>query len=420
MPTQPSPWWRPRRNLSQTTSSLLRSTSTRRSQYSPVWLLWVLGTLAGQMGSKATEPPPPPPRFTLVVLATFPRSGTTWTLNLLRAASEVASGTEDKPLLQAQPTVEGWPSAMPGPRPTQLVTQLLRLHRASLNEASDADLLNFFCSNNLTRPFEPHPEYNGGVKAAPNLLASTPDCVGVKDGTPETLTMDKLPPVVIKTHIPTIDHEGGSDFLALLREADLRIHTIRNPVDNILSRCLFPTPPRTCWPALIPWFLSLADHGNSRAFVERNGTKKAQWWPDLLAARRRNATTPHFDGYVREMAHMYHRHHTHWLTFVDKHGDQHPSLFVRYEALCSGLHEVFPSLLRQMGYSIDARRMRCAMSMFPCTAASNYPEHRAYFTKEQISHIMKISQSVTKTAGYHAKKDGTLKLARAPSALFIA
>lgn len=89
-----------------------------------------------------------------------------------------------------------------------------------------------------------------------------------------SVTLATLPPIVLKSHAPTISH--GDAVLNLLNSADVRIHTIRNAVDNIVSKF----------------------HGNPKAFSERKGTSKGSLWDDLISARKRNQTTAQFDKCV--------------------------------------------------------------------------------------------------------------------------
>ena len=90
----------------------------------------------------------------------------------------------------------------------------------------------------------------------------------------DSVTLATLPPIVLKSHAPTISH--GDAVPNLLNSADVRIHTIRNAIDNIVSKF----------------------HGNPKAFSERKGTSKGSLWDDLVSARQRNETTEQFDKCV--------------------------------------------------------------------------------------------------------------------------
>jgi len=81
-----------------------------------------------------------------------------------------------------------------------------------------------------------------------------------------------VPPIVLKSHAPTITHDNNPNVLTLLTSADLRLHSIRNAIDNIVSRF----------------------HGNPRALAARKGTEKEGAWEQFLAAREKNETTQQF------------------------------------------------------------------------------------------------------------------------------
>lgn len=61
-----------------------------------------------------------PSRFKLAVLATFPRSGTTWTRALFRAAAGLVTGSEVKKMVDSKVPAKAWPASAGRPPPTQL------------------------------------------------------------------------------------------------------------------------------------------------------------------------------------------------------------------------------------------------------------------------------------------------------------
>jgi hypothetical protein len=64
-----------------------------------------------------------PSRFKLVVLATFPRSGTTWTRALFRAAAGAVTGSEVKKMISSEGVPGAWPATM-GAAPPSLLLQV--------------------------------------------------------------------------------------------------------------------------------------------------------------------------------------------------------------------------------------------------------------------------------------------------------
>jgi hypothetical protein len=81
-----------------------------------------------------------------------------------------------------------------------------------------------------------------------------------------------IPPLLLKSHYPVIDRKG--DGLKMVTESDRRIHLVRNPWDNLMSKF----------------------HGSGMATKEG----KIVQWEAFLAAVSQNATTPAFSKHLNE------------------------------------------------------------------------------------------------------------------------
>jgi hypothetical protein len=353
--------------------------------------------------ARAETSQPPISRFQLIALATFPRSGTSWTLNLLRMASGMAAGSETKRMIQPDVSTS-WPSTMPTQQHrASVLDRLLLLHRATPEQATDAQILRWLRDTGLIKEVGKQVENKAkgegegvvveasGVKESPHGLLA--DCGPNHPRNVSAMTsLRALPPIVIKTHAPTITHHDSPAVARLLADADVRVHTVRNPLDNIVSRF----------------------HGNRNAILTKrqHGSRKETWWADLVAARSHNSTTEPFDSYINEMASVFNTHHRYWVRFADAHTDAGKSVFVRYESLCSDLDRIFPELLRKVGYVDDPPRVQCAISMFPCSVAAVYPEHARFYTDKQRQQVLSATQIITDIAGYAHTNNGTLAFTR--------
>eukprot|EP00038_Savillea_parva_P015269 m.219596 g.219596 ORF g.219596 m.219596 type:complete len:404 (-) comp30549_c0_seq1:157-1368(-) len=339
--------------------------------------------------------PPPPSRFKIIALATFPRSGTSWTLSLLWAAGGLRTGSEVGLLMKAPTIKSAWPSGL-GQPPATVLDCIVRVHRATPTEASDEEILKFLKAYELVAPFTMKQVgtrlvQEGGVKEAHHGVMSKV-CGANHSLDMNTLTLGHLPPIVIKSHFPTLlhDHKIVGRFLL---DADVRLHTIRNPIDNIVSRF----------------------HGNPVTQEKRADTYRGHWWENLLTALQQGKTTPEFNWYVGDMSNQYIMHHTYWFNFAKKHGRTHPSVFVRYESMCNQLKTMLQQMLDQVNFVPDPERTACAIQTFPCEC-DNYPEHASFFNRPQRRRAIKVTQYVSDTAGYVWADNGSLafKAAKIP------
>lgn len=334
---------------------------------------------------------PGPARFTLVALATYPRSGTTWTINLLRAAGGISTCRETKTLFGSDNRSDvgrAWPPSMHQPWSASVLGRLVQLHRATPEEATDDQILAYLLAHNIVKPLAKGPPGSTSSQAAGVKEVATgtsPEhCSEEHAVKPSEVSLRSLPPIVIKTHAPTITHHDDVEVVKLLLDADIRVHTVRNPLDNIVSRF----------------------HGNRRAFNRRK--TKENWWPDLVAARERNETTKEFAEYAPATATKYTAHHHYWIRFAAQHGLRHPSVFVRYESLCTDLNRTLPKLLQKMRFPIHQQRIECALRKYPCTAPQTYPEHGRYYTLKQRAQVLIATRSISSIAGYDILRNGSL------------
>ena len=96
-------------------------------------LLAVSAFVAGATDTHVVDLASRPSRFKLAVLATFPRSGTTWTRALFRAAAGLVTGSEVKKMLDSKVPPKAWPASAGRAPPTQLhqVCELVHTDAAS-------------------------------------------------------------------------------------------------------------------------------------------------------------------------------------------------------------------------------------------------------------------------------------------------
>lgn len=111
--------------------------------------------------------------------------------------------------------------------------------------------------------------------------------------------------------------------------------------------------------------------------------------------------------YLTEWSKDYSSHHQFWIDFAARHGATRPSVFFMYEAMVQDTARLLPALLQKVGFSVDDKRIRCALSAFPGIPRP-YPEHGSFYTPSQRAVVEATTSSVSEAAGYSWGKNGEL------------
>eukprot|EP00040_Diaphanoeca_grandis_P028023 m.160846 g.160846 ORF g.160846 m.160846 type:complete len:535 (-) comp31202_c0_seq2:394-1998(-) len=179
-----------------------------------------------------------------------------------------------------------------------------------------------------------------------------------------------LPPVLIKSHHPSITDNGKTE--AFVDQVSHVIHLVRNPFDNLASRFL----------------------GTKHKFQVR--------WDELVAARDKGETTKAFADFIKNDIKEYIKFHQYWLDRREtdaKNGI--PTLFTRYESLCESAATIVPEMVKFGGWNYTRESFACTLQESPCVADTlDLPNHAYIFTDEQKQFIIDASAPILQTYGY--------------------
>jgi hypothetical protein len=204
----------------------------------------------------------------VVVLSTFPRSGTSWVRELTRGASGIVTGASSRSM-------------------EKYASEIVRLRAAPPTDTSH--VTNVLLAHKLMRGYKFLPNTdNSSTRAADANDSSTKHrLMGVKDSVlsdmPERMLEEcnaipdvnltdggVIAPLLIKSHFPAIQRRGHG--AKLITDSNRRIHLVRNPYDTIVS----------------------GFHGSNMV----KSPKKSTRWAELVSAAAKNKTTVQFEQYV--------------------------------------------------------------------------------------------------------------------------
>lgn len=206
----------------------------------------------------------------VVVLSTYPRSGTSWVRELIRGSTGVVCGassrTIDKHALDWIRMREAPPSQQSRVASFLISRNMIKGFKFVPNSANHP-IPNPSRANAVNTSIKPHLRLDG-VKDS--VLSEMPsglleECNGLPqidftDGRP-------IPPLLLKSHFPAIGRSGAG--VRLVTQSDRRIHVIRNPFDTIVS----------------------GFHGSNML----SSDKKVARWAELTKAAANNRSTPEFN-----------------------------------------------------------------------------------------------------------------------------
>lgn len=291
-----------------------------------------------------------PRRFEMVLLATFPRSGSSWTRTLLRGATQIKTDLT---------TVKG-------------LTKLEEAEKMSTCfDCSDLAMTQIFrqlgvswlATNNKARPLFGI----NGQQEEENSCAKTYTKFNEMAGQ-NWPYYPRVPPVLIKTHYPQIGDAKTEDFT---KKVSKIVHIVRNPFDTIASRFL----------------------GNQRQHEER--------FARLKAARANDSTTSEFDEFVKREAERVNKFYNYWAErrLADAEiGIQ--TLYLRYEVLCERTSLVLDNLVDFIGYDLVESSHRCTLEKMGCHSKGDFPTHVNLYTDDQVNYILKTQERFLKRHGY--------------------
>eukprot|EP00035_Acanthoeca_spectabilis_P015851 m.318236 g.318236 ORF g.318236 m.318236 type:complete len:430 (-) comp16444_c0_seq9:22-1311(-) len=347
--------------------------------------------------------------FEVVVLSTFPRSGTSWVRELMRGATGYDFGASSRTVVQHYDTIQ----LLRGRNistSSQIAVAAAKPGRKT--PASSRDIARFLMSVKLLKQYsfqrmvakkkigtgaESKDGHSGAYKLSgikPSILQRHSESHGSSVHEHECANLPRIrwgedalpiPPLLIKSHFPAIDRSGPG--LAVVTESDRRIHLIRNPWDNLMSTF----------------------HGSSIATKADHAVR----WSQFVDANTRNKTTPQFTSHLKEQLAKYIRFHQHWRDFEQARPQQ--SIYIHYETLCKNVSAVLPAILRFAHMeSVDMRgsvRLKCAVKMLPCSAEGDmsqryYPEHLQLYTDEQSESVRKATEPLLSALGYRISGTG--------------
>lgn len=207
----------------------------------------------------------------VVVLSTYPRSGTSWVRELIRGSTGVVCGASSR-------TID------------KHALDWIRMREAPPSQQSR--VASFLLSHNMIKGFKfvpnsnhPTPDPSRAKSAVNTTIKANLRLAGVKESVlsdmPNGLLEEcnalpqidftdgrPIPPLLLKSHFPAIGRSGAG--VKLVTQSDRRIHVVRNPFDTIVS----------------------GFHGSNMA----SSDEKIARWAELTQAVANNRTTPEFDA----------------------------------------------------------------------------------------------------------------------------
>eukprot|EP00041_Stephanoeca_diplocostata_P035974 m.1291056 g.1291056 ORF g.1291056 m.1291056 type:complete len:468 (+) comp24784_c0_seq40:655-2058(+) len=301
----------------------------------------------------ALAPSGEPSRFDIVLLATYPRSGNSWTRSLLRTATELKSDLTTAKGLHtlSQLAASANCTTCPQIQVRKLLTQL------GIGWA--------------TNTLKQRPLYGiqGAEAASENMPCLDKYSTEVERTSTPWPSFPQIPPLIVKTHYPQIGDTKVEEFTHNVHK---KIHIIRNPFDNIASRFL----------------------GNQRQHEDRFNA--------LVEARKDGKTTQDFTKFLNLEIDRLKDFHNYWserrLSDAER-GVQ--TLFVRYEVLCLNTTRVFKRMLDFAGFNAKPNLLQCTLDSLQCHSSTvPFPVHIDLFTEKQIQLVLKENQKILQMYGY--------------------
>lgn len=289
-------------------------------------------------------------RFDLVLLATFPRSGSSWTRTLLRGATQIKTDLT---------TIKG-------------LSKLVDAgDKSRCGDCDDADLQRVYQNLGigwLSSSKKARPLYGiGGNDEEENSCTATYTKFQQNKDQPWPYFPHTVP-LLIKTHYPQIGDSQTEEFTKRVTKV---VHVVRNSFDSIASRFL----------------------GNQRQHQMRFAT--------LTEARQNGTTTPEFDTFVRREADRMRAFYEYWAERRLADAERGiKTLYVRYEVLCERTSSVLDNVIEFIGYRSDKASLACTLKNMGCHSAGNFPTHLNLFTDEQIEFVLENQARLMKANGY--------------------
>jgi len=307
--------------------------------------------------------------FNMVLLSSFPRSGSSWTRLLLHGGHQYMdrgiSTSSSMSVIGNNQMYQMSTCKLCTSKLSKYILSTLKIAPDPFKKGDQADLRNFY--GIAQKAVDENQNEHEGCKQHFKLRQKNP------------LWRRVIPPVLIKSHYPFIQDKDTENFIDQVNKI---IHLVRNPFDNLASRFL----------------------GTKHKFQVR--------WDELVKARENGKTTKTFEDFLKHDIKEYITFHKYWLNRRESDAANGvPTLFTRYESLCAHTSEIVPEMVKFGGWNFTQESFTCTLNESPCVADQiNLPNHAYIYTDEQKQFVINTAKPILEVFGYQFDSEYKMSL----------